>query len=197
MLRDLEALAFDDSSWTTEVFIARKSLNKRSATQNYDNSDNRLEPDIKNAPGGLRDLHTIIWVVRKHFRTTRLITLVDEGLVTQTEFRLLYEAEQFVKRVRFALHLAADRSQNRLLFDLQESVADMMGYHADDSKKRIEAFMKQFYRMTLRIGEFNDMLLQSFEETVLKDPSDAIVTEINSRWRIRNQHLELIHPNGL
>ena len=56
--------------------------------------------------------------------------------------------------------------------------------------------MKQVYRMTLRIGEFNDMLLQSFEETVLKDPSDAIVTEINSRWRIRNQHLELIHPNG-
>ena len=56
--------------------------------------------------------------------------------------------------------------------------------------------MKQFYRMTLRIGEFSDMLLQSFEETVLKDPSNAIVTEINSRWRIHNQHLELIHPNG-
>ncbi|MEC9077324.1 MAG: [protein-PII] uridylyltransferase [Pseudomonadota bacterium] len=196
MLRDLEVLAFDDSSWTTEGFYRAKVSEQEERYAKHDNSDHRLEPDIKNAPGGLRDLHTIIWVVRKHFRTTRLITLVDEGLLTQTEFRLLYEAEQFVKRVRFALHLAANRSQNRLLFDLQESVAEMMGYHADDSKKRIEAFMKQVYRMTLRIGEFNDMLLQSFEETVLKDPSDAIVTEINSRWRIRNQHLELIHPNG-
>ena len=196
MLRDLEALAFDDSSWTTEAFYRAKVAEQEERYAKHDDSDNRLEPDIKNAPGGLRDLHTIIWVVRKHFRTTRLITLVDEELLTQTEFRLLDEAEQFIKRARFALHLAADRSQNRLLFDLQESVADMMGYHSDDSKKCIEAFMKQVYRMTLRICEFNDMLLQSFEETVLKDPSDAIVTEINSRWRIRNQHLELIHPNG-
>ena len=196
MLRHLEALAFDDLNWTTEAFYRAKVAEQEERYAKHDDSDNRLEPDIKNAPGGLRDLHTIIWVVRKHFRTTRLITLVDERLLTQTEFRLLDEAEQFLKRVRFALHLAADRSQNRLLFDLQESVADMMGYHADDSKKRIEAFMKQVYRMTLRIGEFNDMLLQSFEETVLKNPSEAIVTEINSRWRIRNQHLELIHPNG-
>ena len=196
MLRDLENLAFDDSGWSTEAFYQAKVSEQNERYAKHDDSDNRLEPDIKNAPGGLRDLHTIIWVVRKHFRTTRLITLVDEGLLTQNEFRLLDEAEQFLKRARFALHLAAGRSQNRLLFDLQATVADMMGFQLEDTKQRIEAFMKQVYRMTLRIGEFNDMLLQNFEETVLKDPSDAVVTEINSRWQIRNQHLELIHPNG-
>ena len=196
MLRDLESLAFDDSGWSTEAFYQAKVSEQNERYAKHDDSDNRLEPDIKNAPGGLRDLHTIIWVVRKHFRTTRLITLVDEGLLTQNEFRLLDEAEQFLKRTRFALHMAAGRSQNRLLFDLQATVADMMGFQLEDIKQRIEAFMKQVYRMTLRIGEFNDMLLQNFEETVLKDPSDAVVTEINSRWQIRNQHLELIHPNG-
>lgn len=196
MLRDLETLAFDDSSWSTEAFYQAKVAEQNERYGKHDDSDNRLEPDIKNAPGGLRDLHTIIWVVRKHFRTTRLITLVDEGLLTQNEFRLLDEAEQFLKRVRFALHIAAGRSQNRLLFDLQATVAEMMGFKAEDTKERIEAFMKQVYRMTLRIGEFNDMLLQNFEETVLKDPTDSVVTEINSRWQIRNQHLELIHPNG-
>ncbi|NCW08989.1 MAG: [protein-PII] uridylyltransferase [Gammaproteobacteria bacterium] len=196
MLRDLESLAFDDSSWSTEAFYQAKVSEQNERYAKHDDSDNRLEPDIKNAPGGLRDLHTIIWVVRKHFRTTRLITLVDEGLLTQNEFRLLDEAEQFLKRTRFALHMAAGRSQNRLLFDLQATVADMMGFQLEDTKQRIEAFMKQVYRMTLRIGEFNDMLLQNFEETVLRDPSDAVVTEINSRWQIRNQHLELIHPNG-
>jgi [protein-PII] uridylyltransferase len=196
MLRDLEKLAFDDSSWSTEAFHQAKVAEQDERYAKHDDSDNRLEPDIKNAPGGLRDLHTIIWVVRKHFRTTRLITLVDEGLLTQNEFRLLDEAEQFLKRVRFALHMAAGKSQNRLLFDLQATVAEMMGFKAGDTKKRIEAFMKQVYRMTLRIGEFNDMLLQNFEETVLKDPSDMVVTQINGRWQIRNQHLELIHPNG-
>jgi [protein-PII] uridylyltransferase len=196
MLRDLESLAFDDSGWSTEAFYQAKVSEQNERYAKHDDSDNRLEPDIKNAPGGLRDLHTIIWVVRKHFRTTRLITLVDEGLLTQNEFRLLDEAEQFLKRTRFALHMAAGRSQNRLLFDLQATVADMMGFQLEDTKQRIEAFMKQVYRMTLRIGEFNDMLLQNFEETVLRDPSDAVVTEINSRWQIRNQHLELIHPNG-
>ena len=118
---------------------------------------------------------------QKHFRTTRLITLVDEELLTQNEFRLLHESEQFLKRVRFALHIAAGRSQNRLLFDLQATVAQMMGFNAEDAKERIEAFMKQVYRMTLRIGEFNDMLLQSFEETVLKNPADAVVTKINAK----------------
>jgi [protein-PII] uridylyltransferase len=196
MLRDLESLAFDDSSWSTEAFYQAKVSEQNERYAKHDDSDNRLEPDIKNAPGGLRDLHTIIWVVRKHFRTTRLITLVDEGLLTQNEFRLLDEAEQFLKRTRFALHMAAGRSQNRLLFDLQATVADMMGFQLEDTKQRIEAFMKQIYHITLRINKFNDMLLQNFEETVLRDPSDAVVTEINSRWQIRNQHLELIHPNG-
>ena len=196
MLKQLEALAFDDSGWSTETFYHAKVQEQEDRFARHDDSDNRLEPDIKNAPGGLRDLHTIIWVIRRHFRTTRLITLVDEGLLTQNEFRLLDEAEQFLKRTRFALHIAAGRAQNRLLFDLQAAVAKMMGFHDPDAKKQIEAFMKQVYRMTLRIGEFNDMLLQNFEETVLKDPSDATVTQINSRWQIKNNHLELIHPNG-
>ncbi|NBR74804.1 MAG: [protein-PII] uridylyltransferase, partial [Gammaproteobacteria bacterium] len=196
MLKQLEALAFDDSGWSTETFYHAKVQEQENRFAKHDDSDNRLEPDIKNAPGGLRDLHTIIWVIRRHFRTTRLITLVDEGLLTQHEFRLLDEAEQFLKRTRFALHIAAGRAQNRLLFDLQAAVANMMGFHDPDAKKQIEAFMKQVYRMTLRIGEFNDMLLQNFEETVLKDPSDATVTQINSRWQIKNNHLELIHPNG-
>ncbi len=196
MVQYLETLAFEDPSWSTETFYQAKVAEQAHRYAKHDDSDNRLEPDIKNAPGGLRDLHTIIWVVRKHFRTTRLITLVDEGLLTQNEFRLLHESEQFLKRVRFALHIAAGRSQNRLLFDLQATVAQMMEFNAEDVKDRIEAFMKQVYRMTLRIGEFNDMLLQSFEETVLKNPGDAVVTKVNSRWQVRNQHLELIHTNG-
>ena len=196
MLEALETLAFDDSAWKTESFYWAKVAEQHERYAKHDDSDNRLEPDIKNAPGGLRDLHTIMWVIRKHFRTTRLITLVDEGLLTQNEFRLLHEAEQFLKRVRFALHIAAGRQQNRLFFDLQATVADMMGFNAADTKKQIEAFMRQVYRMTLRIVEFNDMLLQNFEETVIKDPSEASVTSINSRWQARNNHLELVHPNG-
>lgn len=196
MLGRLESLAFDESDWTTESFYHAKVHEQSQRYAKYDDSGNRLEPDIKNAPGGLRDLHTIIWVVRKHYRTTRLITLVDERLLTQNEFSLLNEAELFLKRVRFALHLIAGRTQNRLLFDLQASVAESMGFHCEDLKERIESFMKQVYRMTLRVGEFNDMLLQNFEETVIADPSKSSVKQINSRWLIRNQRLELIHQNG-
>ena len=72
MLRDLENLAFDDSGWSTEAFYQAKVSEQNERYAKHDDSDNRLEPDIKNAPGGLRDLHTIIWVVRKHFRTTQI-----------------------------------------------------------------------------------------------------------------------------
>ena len=196
MMDHLEALAFDDSVWSTQRFYQAKVAEQDERYDKHDNSDNRLEPDIKNAPGGLRDLHTIIWVTRRHFHTTRLITLVDEGLLTQHEFRLLDEAEQFLKRTRFALHIVAGRAQNKLLFDYQAQVAEAMGFQQADTKERIEAFMKQVYRMTLRMGEFNDMLLQHFEETVLGDPSELNVKPLNARWQIRGQHLELIHDNG-
>jgi len=196
MTTQLEAVAFDDTLWSTQAFYQAKVAEQDERYDKHDNSDNRLEPDIKNAPGGLRDLHTIIWVTRRHFRTTRLITLVDEGLLTQHEFRLLDEAEQFLKRTRFALHMCAGRAQNKLLFDHQAQVAEAMGFNETDTKERIEAFMKQVYRMTLRMGEFNDMLLQHFEETVLGDPESLTVKPLNARWQVRGQHLELIHDNG-
>ncbi len=196
IVKALEAIAFDDDNWSSAAFFAAKVAEQDERYAKHDDSDNRLEPDIKQAPGGLRDLHTIIWVTRRHFRTDRLVTLVDEGLLTQKEFKLLDEAEQFLKRTRFALHLVAGRSQNRLLFDHQAAVATALGFTEEDPKERIEAFMKQVYRMTLRMGEFNDMLLQHFEETIFCDETSIEVTPINSRWQIRDQHLELIHPNG-
>jgi UTP:GlnB (protein PII) uridylyltransferase len=129
MLNALETLAFDDENWSSGAFFEAKVDEQKARYQKHDDSDNRLEPDIKNAPGGLRDLHTIIWVTRRHFRTTRLITLVDQGLLTQHEFKLLDEAEQFLKRTRFALHLVAGRAQNKLLFDLQYEVAGAHGIY--------------------------------------------------------------------
>lgn len=191
----IEAIAFDDEAWTSAQFFREKVAEQEARHAKHDNSDNRLEPDIKQAPGGLRDLHTITWVTRRHFRTSRLITLVDQGLLTPHEFRLLDEAEQFLKRTRFALHVAAGRAQNRLLFDLQAQVATAMGFAEDDTKERIESFMKQVYRMSLRVGEFNDMLLQHFEETIFCT-DQATTTPLNSRWQIRDRHLELIHDNG-
>jgi len=192
----LEAIAFDDALWSSRAFFDAKVAEQALRYAKHDDSDNRLEPDVKHAPGGLRDLHTIIWVTRRHFRTTRLITLVDEGLLTEAEFHLLDEAEDFLKRVRFCLHEVSGRPQNRLLFDQQGDVALRMGYTDTDPKARIERFMKQFYRMTVRLGEFNDMLLQHFRETVMSDPSEAEVTPFNARWQIRGNRLELVHANG-
>ena len=85
-----------------------------------------------------------MWVIRKHFLTTRLITLIDQGLLTQNEFRLLHEAEQFLKRARFALHVTAGRPQNKLLFDLQANVADMMGFKEPIRKSRLKHLCDKF-----------------------------------------------------
>lgn len=196
LLKRLEDIAFDDGNWTSAEFFGAKVSEQAARYAKHDDSDNRLEPDVKHAPGGLRDLHTIIWVTRRHFRTTRLITLVDEGLLTEAEFHLLDEAEDFLKRVRFCLHEVAGRAQNRLLFDYQGEVAWRMGYQDEDPKARIERCMKRFYRMTVRLGEFNDMLLQHFRETVMSDPDAETVSPLNARWQVRGRRLELVHANG-
>jgi [protein-PII] uridylyltransferase len=98
----------------------------------------QLEPDIKSAPGGLRDI-----------AATRHIRLLKPG-GTEVELeraaRQLQEAEDFLQRIRSILHLESGRDVNLLTHELQEKVAEMFGCAGRQSQQRVEALMGEYFR---------------------------------------------------
>jgi [protein-PII] uridylyltransferase len=131
------------------------------------------------------------WVAKRHFGLDSLQELVAEGFLTDSEYRALMEGQHFLWKVRFALHMTTGRREDRLLFDLQRTLADQFGYRSDERRLAVEWFMMDYYRTIQELSRLNEMLLQLFQEVILyvDDPGDPV--EINRRFQTRKGFLEV------
>lgn len=182
-----------DKIWNTKDFFKAKWQEQITRHDKFNNTEYSLEPDIKSAPGGLRDIQNIGWVTKRHFNANRLSDLVQLGFLTSDEYDILNAGHLFLWEVRYALHLITSRGENRLLFDHQRAVADMLGYRDSDANLAVEKFMKRYYRVALSLSQLNDMLLQHFDEAILRADEPEQITPINSRFQIRNGFIEATH----
>lgn len=104
----------------------------------FNNTVYQLEPDVKKAPGGLRDVSAV--------RLLRSLARDRFAGRARPEGERLDEAEDFLFRVRSILHAEAGRDTNLLTHELQEQVAAMMGAAGTDPRQRVEAFMSEYFR---------------------------------------------------
>ncbi|WP_024792295.1 [protein-PII] uridylyltransferase [Candidatus Ruthturnera calyptogenae] len=165
------------SVWSNQSFLVEKQKEQHNRHQNLSNTAYNLEPNIKQSPGGLRDIQTIVWVAKWYFDVNTLFELVDKQYLTTTEYELLKISQLFLFKVRFALHIIANRREDRLAFQYQKSVATMLGYVDGDSLS-VEAFMKDYYQTVTRVSRLNDILLQLLEDEILN------TQRLNSRFMI-------------
>ncbi|MAD16591.1 MAG: [protein-PII] uridylyltransferase [Alteromonadaceae bacterium] len=179
--------------WTSKDFFIAKSKEQQIRHSKFKGTSYNLEPNVKESPGCLRDIQNIGWIAKKHFKVMKGTELVERGYFTEQEFQELLECRSNLWRIRFALHMQAGRSENRLLFDYQNDVASRLGY-GDDGKASVERMMKSFFRTVRRISELNEMLLQRFGHDVLhikvKDRSI-----INPSFEIADGLLATRHDN--
>lgn len=179
------------SYWSSKDFFLAKLEEQTHRHSKFKGTSYNLEPNIKESPGCLRDIQSIGWVAKKHFKVVDGTELIEKGYFNEQEFEELIECRDHLWRIRFALHLIAGRSENRLLFDFQTDVAAKLGY-GEDGKASVERMMKSFFRTVRRISELNEMLLQRFS-------SDVLATKVKS-IEVINTDFEsldgLIAPRG-
>lgn len=82
-------------TWTDKTFFDAKMAEQAKRHAQHNNTESNLEPDIKNAPGGIRDMNQIGWIAKRHFRVNRIYDLVHLGFITEYELKILEEAESF------------------------------------------------------------------------------------------------------
>ncbi len=184
-----------EGAWTDKEFFLAKLQEQKSRHKKTNNTEYNLEPNLKNSPGGLRDLQTIGWVAKRHFGSTYIRDLVEDGFLTETELDILNKGELYLWSVRYALHMICNRREDRLLFDHQRALAELFGYEDEDGKLAVEQFMSKYYRIAMAMSEFNDMLLQHFDEAILRADEEQVISPLNNRFQIHNDFLEVTHEN--
>ncbi|PHN32823.1 [protein-PII] uridylyltransferase [Pseudomonas sp. ICMP 561] len=181
--------------WPSKEFFLAKRAEQKTRHHKYNDTEYNLEPNVKGSPGGLRDIQPILWVARRQYGTLNLHALAGEGFLLESENNLLASSQDFLWKVRYALHMLAGRSEDRLLFDHQSSIANLLGYQDNDAKLAIERFMQKYYRVVMSIAQLSDLIIQHFEEVILTDDEGAITQPLNSRFQVHDGYIEATHAN--
>lgn len=178
-----------DHIWTAAEFYEAKVREQASRHARYHDTAYNLEPNVKASPGGLRDIQTIAWVAKRHFGADSLDGLVAHGFLTAAELTKLKSAQALLWKIRFALHVANGRREDRLLFDNQIRLAREFGYEDASYTLAVEQFMQRYYRTVMDISLLNEMLLQLFREAILS-PSPPAPVALNPRFQVAAEYLE-------
>ncbi len=179
-----------DRIWPPKAFYRAKIQEQQERHSKFEHTEYSLEPNVKTSPGGLRDIQTVMWIARRKFGTVDYDDLVSREFLTVEERDILTQGRKFLWKIRYGLHLLTGREDDRLLFEYQQQLATLFGYH-DAEQLAVEQFMQDYYRTAANLGATSELLLQHFDEAILRSSERAKIQPINDRFRIRNNYLEV------
>jgi len=183
-----------DRIWPGREFFQAKLEEQIIRHHRFGDTSYNLEPNIKENPGGLRDIQVIGWVAKRHFGTETFHGLVEHGFITEKEFEVLEKSQTFLWKIRFGLHIIAARKEDRLLFDHQRTLADKFGYKDKEHRLGVEQFMKDYYHAVMELNRLNEMLLQLFDEVILFEGDKNKINKINRRFQEHYGFIEVTNP---
>ncbi|HEY6528123.1 MAG TPA: [protein-PII] uridylyltransferase [Cellvibrionaceae bacterium] len=194
-LRDqLQILTGPEYMWPVSEFFHAKYQEQHERHKKHNYTESNLEPNVKNAPGGLRDIQTINWVAKRFFGVQTLRQLEGKDFFTEQEFAALRHGEAFLWKVRYGIHRLNRRPDERLLFEHQRELAKLFGYVDNHKELAVEQFMHDYYRAVQALRELNDVLLQYLDE-VIHASNCPTITPINANFQLCETHIEVTHAN--
>ncbi|MEE9445657.1 MAG: [protein-PII] uridylyltransferase [Cocleimonas sp.] len=202
----LQSSISTDKIWSSADFFLAKLDEQKSRYKRFGDSAYRVEPNLKEGPGGLRDLQTIGWITRREYDVPSLKALSETShfdLLNPDEYKDLIKSRDFLWQVRFILHQLTGRKEDRLLFDHQRHLAHAFGYTDDAHNQSIESFMQRYYRNILRVERLNELLIGLLREHILKTTNKKAI-KINAYYNnhdgylgLEQEHFFSENPHGL
>jgi [protein-PII] uridylyltransferase len=171
------------------LFFRAKLLELQQRHAKFQDTPFALEPNCKESPGGLRDLQVILWIARAGKLGNSWAQLARRGLLTPVEANLLHRNEQLLKRLRIGLHLIAKRREDRLVFDVQQPLAEAMRIHASGTRRASETLMQRYYRAAKTVTQLNTIVLQNIEVLLFEDRAPQI--PLNQRFQMVGSALDM------
>ncbi len=184
------------SVWPVRKFCQAKLSEQEIRHHKFADTAFNLEPNIKEGPGGLRDIHTIMWIAMRHFGSRSLQDLVKHGFLVEEEYQSLIRGRNYLWKMRNALHLVAGHREDRLLFAHQIEIAKKFGLFDDDSNKAVEKLMKPYFRTVKELRHITTMLQQHFDESIFAPKRHKIKT-INDNFKLVDGFLDFIDANQI
>jgi [protein-PII] uridylyltransferase len=157
------------------------------------------EPNVKESAGGLRDIHTAMWLASTKFGTRTLQELADKRLITERERRMTDEALTFLWRVRNELHFLSGHKNDVLARDVQPQIAKNFGYASDEVSLAVEKFMRDYYLHARVVHRVSRRLIARCRETLTRPRpvqrrlrQDALADGLF----VLDDQLHLVEPDG-
>ncbi|KTD08118.1 [protein-PII] uridylyltransferase [Legionella jamestowniensis] len=179
--------------WPSDRYFFAKKQEQIQRYTKYGDTAYNLEPNVKNGPGGLRDIHILLNICKRHFGVSKFAEVIGSGFITDKEYEELIACQHFLWKVRFALHMLAGKQEERLLFDYQTKLASLFGFTDKPHGLAIEQFMKTYFKIIKRLRELNEMLLQWFAEAIIYHEKQQI-TPLDANFQLANDYIEVKHP---
>ncbi|MCR6644826.1 MAG: hypothetical protein NVV62_10080 [Terricaulis sp.] len=144
-------------------FIAAKLKERDERHSRVGASRYMVEPNIKEGKGGLRDLHTLFWLLKHCYGFETMRAYVEAGVFTQEERNAFRRALEFLWTVRCHLHFITGRGEERITFDLQPELAKRLGYGTRANNSEVERFMKRYFLVARQVGALTRVLCAKLE----------------------------------
>lgn len=175
-------------------FFIAKLKEQDSRHAKFNDTAYNLEPNIKESPGGLRDLHMIVWIAhslnmrnRAQVHSSIWATLAKQNIITTLEARQIQQHQKTLQLIRIRLHFLSNRREDRLLFDFQNELAATLGYVNTPRKRASEQLMQSYYRSAKFVRLMNEILLKSLQQ---RFTMPRVIKSINERFEAHDQLLE-------
>jgi [protein-PII] uridylyltransferase len=191
-----------ENTLDVRAFYDAKTLEQQQRHLKYHDAAYNLEPNVKESPGGLRDLQTVIWIARaaRLGRTWR--ELARNGLMTVAEARAVARQERTIAGLRIRLHYLAGRREDRLVFDLQAALARELAFVDTTAKRASEQLMQRYYRAAKLVRQANTLLLQNLHARLYPAATapitiDAEFQRVDELLDLRDEHLFEHRPGAM
>ncbi len=173
------------------AFFRDKMLELKRRHQKFEDTPYSLEPNLKESPGGLRDLQVFLWCAKAAGLAESVAEMKTADLITEREMHTIEQCFRFLDNLRVELHLLTNRDENRLLFDVQEALAARLGYRATGLMRGSEALMKRYYWNAKSVVQMSIIQLQTIADRLFGSTAKATPVRLDPAFLALGDEMDI------